>query len=251
VGLFYQNLPLLLLSQNEKNKTLHDPRAAHYILGVDHLLTENTRLTLEVYQKDYARFPIDPAQPELFPIDGSFFAHHGELADNGKALARGVEIMLQKKLAQKFYGLASASYFRTRYQDGNGVWRDRNFDNRVTFGLEGGYKPNRKWEYSLRWIYAGGPPHTPLDLAASKLNHRAVLDETRINESRYPDYHAMNVRFDRRFHFSESNLIFYLSVWNVYNRKNLAAYFWNDKEQKQDVIYQWQLLPIFGLEYEL
>ena len=251
VGLFYQNLPLLLLAQSEKNKPLRDPRATHYILGVDHLLTENTRLSLEVYQKDYSRFPIDPTQLALFPIDGSFFAHHGELTDNGKAFARGIEIMLQKKLAQKFYGLASASYFRSRYQDGNGVWRNRDYDNRLTFSLEGGYKPNRQWEYSLRWIYAGGPPHTPLDLAASKLNHRAVWDETRINESRYPDYHAMNVRFDRRFNFSQSNLIFYLSVWNVYNRKNLATYFWNDKEQKQDVIYQWQLLPIFGLEYEL
>jgi hypothetical protein len=250
-GLFYQNLPLLLLAQSEKNKVLRDPRATHYVLGVDHLLTENTRLTLEVYQKDYARFPIDPAQPALFPIDGSFFAHHGELTDDGKALARGVEIMLQKKLAQKFYGLASAAYFRTRYQDGTGIWRDRDFDNRVTFSLEGGYKPNRKWEYSLRWIYAGGAPYTPLDLVASQVNHRAVLDENRINASRYPDYHALNVRFDRRFHFSESNLIFYLSVWNVYNRKNLATYFWNDKEQKQDMIYQWQLLPIFGLEYEL
>jgi hypothetical protein len=159
--------------------------------------------------------------------------------------------MLQKKLAQKFYGLASAAYFRSRYQDGNGVWRDRDYDNRVTFSFEGGYKPNRKWEYSLRWIYAGGPPHTPLDLAASKANHRAVLDESRINAVRYPDYHAMNLRVDRRFNFNRSNLIFYLSVWNVYNRKNLATYFWNDKEQKQDVIYQWQLLPIFGLEYEL
>jgi hypothetical protein len=119
------------------------------------------------------------------------------------------------------------------------------------FSVEGGYKPNRKWEYSLRWIYAGGPPHTPLDLAASKVNHRAVLDESRINAARYPDYHAMNIRFDRRFYFSRSNLIFYLSVWNMYNRKNVAMLFWNDKEQKQDQIYQWQLLPIFGLEYEL
>jgi len=60
----------------------------------------------------------------------------------------------------------------------------------------------------------------------------------------------MNIRFDRRFHFYQTNLLFYLSVWNVYNRKNIAEYFWNDKEQKQDAIYQWLILPIFGLEYE-
>jgi hypothetical protein len=250
-GLFYQNLPLLLLSQSGKNKALKDPMAIHYVLGIDHLLAESTKLTLEIYQKNYDRFPLNPAQPALFPIDGSFFSHYGVLIDNGKARARGIEIMLQKKLAEDFYGLASASYFRTRYKGGDGVWRDRDFDNRFTFSVEGGYKPNANWEFSLRWIYAGGAPYTPLDLEASKANHRAVLDESRINEARYSAYHSMNIRFDRRFHFSQSNLIFYLSAWNAYNRKNLATYFWNDKEQKQDTIYQWQLLPIFGLEYEL
>lgn len=249
-GLFYQNLPLLLLSQNEKNKDLKNLVAIHYVLGVEHLLTENTKLTLEVYQKDYDHFPLDPTQPALFPIDGSFFSNHGALIDNGKAMSRGIEIVLQKKLAKDFYGLASASYFRTRYKGEDGLWRDREFDNRITVSLEGGYKPNRNWEFSIRWIYAGGPPYTPMDIEASKANHRAVYDENRINQARYPDYHSMNIRFDRRFHFSGSNLIFYLSAWNAYNRKNIAQYYWNDKEQKQDEIYQWLILPIFGLEYE-
>ena len=158
--------------------------------------------------------------------------------------------MIQKKLAKDFYGLASATFFRSRYKGGDQVWRNRNYDNRVAFSFEGGYKLNRKWELSLRWIYAGGVPYTPFDFEKSKANHRAVYDEAQINEVRYPDYHSMNLRFDRRFNFSNSNLVFYLSAWNVYNRNNIANYFWNDKEQKQDQVYQWQLLPIFGLEFE-
>ncbi len=250
VGLFHQNLPLLLLSQNNNNKNLKDLRAIHYVLGIDHLLTENTKLTLEVYLKNYKNFPMDPLQPALFIIDGTFFDNYGALVDNGEAVSRGVEIMIQKKLAKDFYGLASATFFRSRYKDGDQVWRNRNYDNRVAFSFEGGYKPNRKWEFSLRWIYAGGVPYTPFEIEKSKANHRAVYDETRINEVRYPDYHSMNLRFDRRFNFSNSNLVFYMSAWNIYNRKNIANYFWNDKEQKQDQVYQWQILPIFGLEFE-
>jgi len=254
-GLFYQNLPLVLLSQQESNRDLKDPMAIHYILGIDHLLTENTKLSLEVYEKDYQNFPIDPTQPSLFLLDElfyryGFFFNHAPLLDNGKAYSRGVEIMLQKKLAENFYGLASASYFRTKYKGGDDIWRDRVFDNRLMFSVEGGYKPNSKWEFSMRWIYAGGAPYTPFDLEASQQLNRAVLDENNINESRYPDYHSLNVRLDRRFHFSSSNLIFYLSVWNAYNRKNIASYYWNEEENKQDVIYQWSLLPIFGLEFE-
>jgi hypothetical protein len=250
VGIFHQNLPLLLLSQDYKNKTLKDPQARHYILGVDHLWSKNTKINLEVYLKDYKNFPIDPKQPKLFPIDNHYFANYGTFNSIGKARAYGVEFMVQKKLVENVYGLVSSSFFRSRYKSGDGIWRNRDFDNRFTVSIEGGYKPNRKLEFSLRWIYAGGTPYTPMNIEASKLKHRAVFYDNRINSDRYPPYHSMNLRFDRRIHFQGSNLIFYLSAWNVYNHKNIAQYYWNDIEQKQDDIYQWQLLPIFGLEFE-
>ncbi|HEX9652129.1 MAG TPA: TonB-dependent receptor [bacterium] len=254
-GLFYQNLPLLLLSQNSAHRNLQDPVAVHYVVGFSHLLTNSTKLTVEIYQKDYRHFPIDPGQMTLFLIDElfyryGFFMNHENLRDDGKALARGIEVMVQKKLAQNFYGLASAGYFRSRYRGGDGVWRNRVFDNRWIFSVEGGYKPNSKWEMSLRWIYAGGSPFTPLDLAASQQLSRTVLDERHVNAERYPAYHSLNIRFDRRFHFSAASLVFYFSIWNAYNRKNVATYFWNANGGKQDVIYQWTLLPIFGFEFE-
>jgi len=249
-GIFYQNLPLLLLAQHPENRDLKDLRAVHYIVGIEHLLTPNTRLTLDLYRKDYRHFPLDPEQPGVFILDDDQLANYGILTDGGQARSQGIEMMLQKKLATDFYGLASVSVFRSQYKGLSGVWKDRKYDNRVMFSIEGGYKPNRNWECSLRWLYAGGPPYTPLDIPASMENHRDVLDENRINEARYPDYHSMNVRVDRRFNFRDTNLIFYLSIWNAYDHKNVATYFWNDQEQKQDVIYQWRILPIFGLEYE-
>ena len=251
-GFFYQNLPMLFLAQNNSIRNLSTPKAVHYIVGLNRLVTETSKLTVELYQKSYEHFPMDIAQPAIFLMDNTNFQFNlGKLVDAGKAYSRGVEITLQKKLASDFYGLASASIFRTRYKGLDGTWRNRSFDNRFMCSFEGGYKPNNTWEFSARWIYAGGVPFTPLNLELSKNFHREVLDETRINQSRYPDYHSMNIRFDKRFHFQNSNLIFYLSVWNVYNRKNIATFYWNDKEQKQDKIYQWLVLPIFGVEYEL
>jgi len=254
-GIYSQGLPMIMLAQNESNRELPQLQAQHAILGIEYLLTENTRLSLEIYQKDYRHFPIDPTQPALFLIDEiyyryGFFYSHGDLVDTGKAWSRGIELTIQKKLAEKVYGLASASWFKSRYQGGDNQKRDRVFDNRYLISLEGGYKPNHQWEFSTRWIFAGGSPFTPFDITASSQLNREVLDMNRINQERYPNYHSMNVRFDRRFHFSGSNLVFYFSVWNVYNRKNVANYFWNKDQKKQGTIYQWSLLPIFGLEYE-
>lgn len=254
-GLFYQNLPLILLSQNTTHQKLSDPVAVHYIIGMNRLLTENTRLSIEVYQKNYSHFPLDPEQPALFLIDElfyryGFFFNHERLVDTGKARARGIELLIQKKLARNFYGLVSTSYFQTQYRDQNDSWRNRVFDNRFVFSIEGGYKPDQNWEFSLRWIYAGGAPYTPFNVEAAQMLHRAVLDENRINQVRYPAYHSLNLRFDRRFHFHASNLIFYFSTWNTYNRKNVATYFWNEKNNQVDTIFQWYLMPIIGLEFE-
>ncbi|MBP6672411.1 MAG: TonB-dependent receptor, partial [Bacteroidetes bacterium] len=255
-GMFYQNMPLSLLSQDARNKGLRDPYAVHYIAGVDHLLSEEIKFTAEVYLKEYYDFPVDPSDASLFLVDemfyrGGLYFGHGQLTNDGKARSLGLELTLQKKLAEDLYGLASVTLFRTEYQGADGVWRRRVFDNQMIVSIEGGYKPNAEWEFSARWIFAGGTPYTPLDLYRSAAEKRAVLDPARINGERYPAYHSLNVRFDKRFHFENSNLVVYLSAWNAYNQKNIAAYFWNEKERKQDTIYQWNLLPIFGVEYEL
>lgn len=254
-GLFYQNLPLILLVSNEKNKELKNPRAVHYIIGIKHMLTASANLTVEFYRKNYTDFPVDPQQSRLFLLDeilfnDSFFFNTNNLNATGQAYSQGVEFMVQKKLAKDIYGLISASYFQTRYQDDDDIWYCRIYDNRFLFSMDGGYKPNEKWEFSFRWIFAGGRPFTPFDMKTSHDLNRAVFDENRINEDRYPEYHNLNIRVDRRFYFNRTNLVFYLSVWNVYNRKNVATNYWNQVENRPDVIYQWSSLPIFGIEYE-
>jgi len=255
-GLFYQELPFVVLSQLNPGKRIKTPNATHTIIGLDKKIFDDTRLLIEAYNKEYDDFPIDPAQANLFLMDEIYyngfenFLNHTHIIFIGRARSQGIELTLQKKMASDFYGLLAASYSKSQYRKSNGKWLDRVYDNRLTFSIEGGYKPNNLWEFSLRWIYAAGAPYTPFDPQASTNLNRAVLDENKINGKRYQDYHSMNIRFDRRFHFDRTNLVFYLSVWNAYNRKNVATYFWNQKENKQDVIYQWRMLPIFGFEYE-
>ncbi|MDX9758736.1 MAG: TonB-dependent receptor [Bacteroidota bacterium] len=254
-GLYTQSLPLLLLARDESTRTLENPRAVHGVVSFSYLLGESTRLTIEGYLKQYDRFPVDPDQSALFLVDElqyryGFFMPHGALRSTGTAVSRGVECTVQKKLAQGFYGIASASYSAARYTDGEGVERPRVYDNRLIFGIEGGWKPNASWEVSLRWLYAGGAPYTPLDVVASAAARQEVLDATRINGQRHPDYHALNLRVDHRCHFDRSALVVYLSVWNAYNRKNVAGYIWDERHQRVKTLFQWGLLPIFGIEWE-
>ncbi len=253
-GMFYQTLPFIILSQNKAFKDLKNPLAYHSILGVSHLLTEDTRLTLEIYSKDYRDCPINPNQPEEFVMDQAVenpvFLNNDQLVNSGKAYSRGIELMIQKKLAKDFYGMMSASYFRSRYMDGKSNWHNRIYDNKFTFSAEGGYKPNDQWEFSLRWIYAGGAPYSPFDISASEAAYKGIVDKSRMYAERLPDYHSLNVRADKRFNFFSSNIVLYISVWNVYGRENIWAYSWDEINNKVKANKSWATLPVFGVEYE-
>jgi hypothetical protein len=253
-GIFYQQLPLVLLLQNKDHKSLKDPVSYHYVLGIRHLLTASTQLTLEVYNKEYKDFPLNPAQPTLFIFDeatyGGFFSEYEHLVGKGKARSYGIEFMIQKKLLEKLYGVIGISYFRTRYRDFDEVWHNRIYDNHFIFSIEGGYKHNKYWEFGLKWNYAGGTPYTPFEIETSTAANSGIFDISHINTKRLPAYHTLNLRVDKRFYFGGSNLIVYISVWNVFNRKNVAAYYWNTIENKPDVLHQWGILPSIGAEFE-
>jgi hypothetical protein len=253
-GIFTQEIPVNFLVQNDEFKDLATPISNHFILGISRIIGESTRLSLEGYYKTYKNLPINPDQPNVFVFDQSMidglFLNHESLVDNGKAFSRGIELMIQKKLASDFYGLISASYSKTKYKDLNGNWHERIYDNEYNLTLEGGYIPNNEWEFKLRWIFAGGVPYTPFDNEKSSELNRGIWDLKNINGKRLPDYHSLNIRVDKRFYFSSSNLILYLSVWNAYGRDNISQYIWNEKDNKLDKQLQWSTLPVLGLEFE-
>ncbi|HSD64680.1 MAG TPA: TonB-dependent receptor [Ignavibacteriaceae bacterium] len=253
-GLFYQNIPNNILVQSEDFKSLKTPSAVHYIAGFSHNLGDATRLSIEAYYKQYNNFPVNPEMPTMFLFDqvqvyGIFWSNK-ILKDNGKADAEGIEVTLQKKLAEDFYGLVSGSISNTAYEDSFGKRHDRIYDNRFNFNLEGGYIPGNDWEFKIRWVYAGGAPYTPFNYEASKAAGVGIWDLSRTNSERLPDYHSMNIRIDKKFYFDTSSLLVYLSVWNVYSRKNIAFYYWNEVTNEQDVQTQWSTLPVLGVEYE-
>jgi hypothetical protein len=253
-GIYYQNIPWVIAAQKESFSNLNTPRADHYVLSFNRLLTESTRLTVELYNKEYRDFPMDPTQPSQFLFDQAVveqvFLNHATLVSAGKAQSYGIEATVQKKMAENIYGLIAGSYYRSNYSGLNGKQYDRVYDNKFNFAIEGGYKMNEKWEFSLRWLYAGGAPYTPFDEQSSLATHKGVFDASRINDARLPDFHSLNLRVDKRYYFESTTLTVYLSIWNAYGRKNIAAYTWNEVKDQIMEEEMWGTLPVFGIKYE-
>jgi outer membrane receptor for ferrienterochelin and colicin len=170
--------------------------------------------------------------------------------NQGKALARGVELTIQKKLAKNIYGLLNVTYYRARYRDLMGVWRNRLFDNRFILCLAGGYKPNRFWEFSARWIWSGNRAFTPVDEEKSIQYGVTWYNYDDIMAGHLADYQNLSVRVDRRFQFQKSNLVVYAGAWNVFNHKNELFRFWDILSQMYMSSYMWGTIPYIGFEFE-
>lgn len=253
-GLYYQSVSPYIISQDPSNKSLENVKATHQILGFDYLLSENTKLSFELFNKEYENAPelpvgVDPNNMSFVMDNRSGFGS-GKYVSNGTAYTRGVELMVQKKLAEDIYGTVSASHFVSKYKDRDGISRNRDFDARTTINLIGGYKPSNEWEFGARWQYQGGLPETPVDEIASAAAGDTKYDMSQYKSDRLPSMHSLFVRIDRRFNYENSSMNLYLSIWNSYGRENVLARAWDPvkKELKDETAMG--MLPFIGVEYE-
>jgi len=251
-GVYRQTLHPLLLVRNPQGTVLKDPRAIHWIAGADIRLGEDTKMTIEFYNKNYCNMPLTPDDPTLFILDNnvsmSGYFLYDRLSDGGRAFSRGVELFLQKKFCDRLSAVVSASLFKSRYRDYNGIWRDRIYDNRTLLTLIGRYHPGDDWEFNFRWSYAGGIPYTPFDVEKSVAVNFGIYDRNRYFSKRYPDYHSLFIRVDRRFTFKTAVLSVYLSLVNAYNRRNIARYYWDRANRTISAVDQVRRIPVFGIE---
>lgn len=254
-GLFSQQIPVFLLKQHPDNVRLKDPRAQHIVLGLKYLLNENTQVTLEAYDKQYENFPMSPYAPYFFMIDDvsgddEEWGFWGSLVDEGKAYARGVELTFQKKLARNLYGLINLTYYRARYRDLMGVWRNRLYDNRFILCVSGGYKPSKYWEFNVRWIWSGNKAFTPVNEEMSKLTGRYYVEVDDIMTGHLSDYKNLSLRADRRFYFNKTNLVLFVGALNIMNHQNELYRYWITGLNAYDSEYMWGIIPYIGLEFE-
>jgi hypothetical protein len=173
-----------------------------------------------------------------------------QLNNAGSGYARGIEFLIHKKLIKYFHGMLSATYYRSRYQDMEGIQRNSEYDNRFIVNLTAGFKPNPLWELSMRWTFLGGRPMTPYDLEASLANDNLIVDMDRFRSARYPNYNRLNLRAERRFYFGRSNLVIYLDFWNVLNHDNVFYYRWNRENRTIESKNMLPFIPIVGIEFE-
>jgi len=266
--------------QTEVNRYLENSEAVHYVAGLEHIASAGLKITLEGYYKDYSKIP---ESEEFIHFDDRTFRSEKYL-NTGSQQIYGIDFLMQQKLTEDIYGTLAFSRMWSEVDDtrigyeGKTYVSDYDFPYVVTFifgkrfsGLRtdlDNSSPFIKYpsyilpisddmEISVRWRYASGTPYT--EKSYSESEQRRVgenswtggswINSSDINGSRYPDYHRLDLAMSSRYNFDSWNLVIFLSIQNIYNRDNIAAYQYNSDGTKEN-IYQFSTLPVLGLEFE-
>ncbi|MEK7729716.1 MAG: TonB-dependent receptor, partial [candidate division KSB1 bacterium] len=194
--------------------------ARHQIFGASYE-NRDYLFDVEAYYKDLdnvAEFSQRFRRSPEDPVENLFFV--------GRGYAKGIEFLAQKKFG-KINGWASYTLGKVEYTIApfnNGAPFPANQDRRHEVKLVGNYKLG-KWNLAGTWVYATGAPYTApenqYNIALLDGSTRSFIHVGDKNAQRLSTYHRMDVSLSRQFESSAVNWDLGLSVFNLYNHKNV------------------------------
>lgn len=250
-GRYYQS-PSYIWLVGTPNQKLNAIRADQAVLGYEFIPMEDMKFQAEVFYKIYGNYPARIYRPEavLAPSgydDATNDIPYGlePLKSNASGYSRGMEIFIQKKLSSiPLYGLISLTIADTKFKSIDNVQRPGAYDSRIIMNISLGYKLNEFWELSGKFRLADGLPST--DYLSNGIKNYLEYNEGQ----RYPLFHALDLRIDKRWIPGKYSLITYIDVQNVYGRQNVQGYRWNSQTQKVEASKSIGVLPSIGISFE-
>lgn len=249
------------LSPSVGNPELKSSQASHYILELKRQVSPDTEIKMAAYYKDLIN---------LVTSDETYI-----YLNQGEGYAQGTEIFLRHRSGEKFLSWISYAYTLSKRRDRiDEPYRFYSFDQTHVATFAASFKPSSTWEIGAKWQYRTGNPYTPVIDAdplpdpryierigglenlqyestsdiLDNLIYIPVYGET--NSGRLPPYHRLDLRLSKTFRFSGWELGLFLELLNVYNRKNLLDYQYNEDYSETTPINQLPFIPYLGITAE-
>jgi outer membrane receptor for ferrienterochelin and colicin len=177
---------------------------------------------------------------------------------SGDGRVKGVEFLLQKKSGfwngWISYTLSKAEKRYAELNDGQYFPAENDQSNELK--IVGNVDLGSNWNVSATFIYATGKPYTaPISQYSLVLLDSSVYSYTHIsgkNAYRLSDYQRLDVSVSKKFKLESSSLNVGLSIFNVYNHKNISYYEYDLNSQPIIVtkIMRLGFLPSVFVQYE-
>ncbi len=242
-GVYHQAPRYLDFAFDPSNLALDSERSTQWALGFSRYLREDLRFSAEGY---YHKLD------DLTVFDDRTTNTARSI---GTGSARGVDLMLSRRMSRGWSASATYSWSRARRDDrlGEGEYPS-DWDRPHAFGIVGAWQPSDRWTFSAKWKYASGRPTDAFvvhsDVLAGDGPVRYSKELTGTNAGRLPVYHALSLRADYQRRFGPLSVVAYLDILNLYGRKNGDAYEWDERRGVNIVEGLDEPLPTLGLRFE-
>ena len=216
VGRYYQFPDFEQIFGRLGSRSLRAERATNVSGGVEALVGDRVRVSFEVFNREDANLFFSLSEPRL---DGGFVSF-GEFPFRNSldGHARGFELTLQRRSANKLAGWISYSYLRTKLTDSQtGLSFVADNEQRHLLNTYASYRFTDTWNLSSVFRFGSGPPIPGFFRQAGDI---FFLSDRR-NEVRVPDYARLDVRMSKAFLFKRWKLTATGEVLNLLNRNNL------------------------------
>jgi|GEM_PF-2176114 len=146
------------------------------------------------------------------------------IVQNGIGKSYGFELLVSKSTGRfnAWFGYTLARNYRKFEQINDGQWYFARFDRTHDFETTMAYKINKKWKFSMNFVYNTGQPATLATTVHEDLFGNTMPVYTSRNNLRMPDYHRMDICFSKEFFTRRKKYPATISfgAFNVYSRIN-------------------------------
>jgi hypothetical protein len=198
------------------NPQLKSERSTHFNAGVERSFGNRTRVLAEVFDREDHGLFFSLNEPRLF---GGFITFNEFPFQNSlNGYARGFELTVQRRSANKLAGWISYAYTRTELTDTHdALVFPSDTDQRHTVNVYANYRFNDTWNLSSELRYGSGQP-IPGFFGQDSQGYFLIHER---NRTRVPFYNRVDVRLSKAFLFKRWKMTLTGEVLNVFNRNNV------------------------------
>ncbi len=202
----------------------------HYILEIKRNISNTVYLELSFYYKKYSNLIV-------------WFENKGE------GESKGVELMLRKAKDEGFFGWVSLSISESKRSFLTTLEKvPSDGDQPFIFNLFISKKFLKDIIFGVKIKCSSGAPYTPL-LGKEWGEYDWTVKLGKHNSARLPFYKRVDLKIEKKFMRKKG--IFYLSILNLFNTKNIQAYLYNEDFTQKTPLYMLPRIISTGIEIKI
>lgn len=243
-------------------------------IGIEYFSARDKRITLEIYTKTMGDIVINEI---LEDADGRDSINYKKIINAGKGRSKGLELFIQKKYFDNWYGSLAWSHSISEMWDDRdeGKYYNWDYDYGDVINVIGGYKieykkydwyqkykktywsylfsllpfsPSDEYEISFKLRYLGGRPYTPKTYDHN-IREWYTSSEGDLNTKRYGSYLRFDLMLQQRYYFDQINMVIFYDFLNLFNKNNEWENIYLDNGTIK-IAYQYKTIPTAGVVIE-